>query len=323
MRWIDSYHLDRGPSLSIILDALNKDRAPKPGSIPTLATPVAEPAATATAVPASSSFQPLLLTTVVLAIGALAVSLYALWWRPVAPEMITPGSQVSPSRTASAPEVAIEPLTLQPAPAATAKLPRQVETAPAAPVPVLEPSKPLEAKVRPAAKAASANELAKPVMSARSVPSASQSKTLPKRSPPQKKTIPVADPDGPHPSTAALFRDLSLLKEEMESSEAISAHSAVEPRPSEREVKRAQRAGAAALDDEQFAARQRLRSDPLASYKILVHVFADEPEERLVVIDGKRLREGDTLNAQYRISAITQTGVRLSDGQAEVELYVQ
>ena len=120
----------------------------------------------------------------------------------------------------------------------------------------------------------------------------------------------------PHPSTAALVRDLNLLKDELATAEAPSL-------PARVDTTLAARRSATTRQPDPVPAQPEINVEADLPYRILVHLFADAPQERLVVIDGKRLREGDELDDKYRITSITKTGVRLSDGQSEFELNVR
>jgi hypothetical protein len=51
-----------------------------------------------------------------------------------------------------------------------------------------------------------------------------------------------------------------------------------------------------------------------------VHVYADDPRDRFVFIDGRRYVEGDRVDGRYRLDAITPEGVVLSRGDEHARL---
>lgn len=49
----------------------------------------------------------------------------------------------------------------------------------------------------------------------------------------------------------------------------------------------------------------------LPPMRLSMHVFAEDPARRFAIVDGIRLREGDTLDAGLRLREIRRDGLRL------------
>lgn len=57
-----------------------------------------------------------------------------------------------------------------------------------------------------------------------------------------------------------------------------------------------------------------------SSMKISIHVYSDEPDERLVFINGKKYKEGDSPSEDCIIESITPEGVILKRGKETISL---
>jgi len=54
-------------------------------------------------------------------------------------------------------------------------------------------------------------------------------------------------------------------------------------------------------------------SPETASLRLEALIYADAPAERMVFINGRRYREGDSIDGRLRIEEIREEGVELSD----------
>ncbi len=54
-------------------------------------------------------------------------------------------------------------------------------------------------------------------------------------------------------------------------------------------------------------------SPEAASLRLEALIYADAPAERMVFINGRRYREGDSIDGRLRIEEIREEGVELSD----------
>ena len=50
-----------------------------------------------------------------------------------------------------------------------------------------------------------------------------------------------------------------------------------------------------------------------ASLRVEALIYADTPAERMVFINGRRYREGDSIDGRLRVEEIREEGVELSD----------
>ena len=72
---------------------------------------------------------------------------------------------------------------------------------------------------------------------------------------------------------------------------------------------------AAAPEDERLPRLSELTGDErsnLPPLKLTMHVYADEPAQRFVILDGRRLREGESLASGIGVEAIRRDGLVLS-----------
>jgi hypothetical protein len=54
-------------------------------------------------------------------------------------------------------------------------------------------------------------------------------------------------------------------------------------------------------------------SPETAALRLQALIYADAPAERMVFVNGRRYREGDSIDGRLRIEAIREDGVELSD----------
>jgi general secretion pathway protein B len=72
---------------------------------------------------------------------------------------------------------------------------------------------------------------------------------------------------------------------------------------------------AAAPEDERLPRLSELTGDErsnLPPLKLTMHVYADEPAQRFVILDGRRLREGESAASGIGVEAIRRDGLVLS-----------
>jgi general secretion pathway protein B len=50
----------------------------------------------------------------------------------------------------------------------------------------------------------------------------------------------------------------------------------------------------------------------LPALRVSMHVFADDPDRRFAIVDGRRVREGDVLEGGLQVLAIRPEGLRLA-----------
>jgi general secretion pathway protein B len=64
------------------------------------------------------------------------------------------------------------------------------------------------------------------------------------------------------------------------------------------------------------------RQRPLDDLNFSLHVWAENPSNRTIIINGRRMRAGQAINNQISLEEITPDGVIVSDRQGKIKLVV-